>query len=79
MTSREEISGWFDRGVAEGKTHMVVVCDTFDWDDYPVYANDEQSARFIFSNPGSMQKAMEVYNLKGDKTEQLNRRCAFNF
>jgi len=37
-TTREQIRGWLERGVvADGATHMVVACDTFDWEDYLVY------------------------------------------
>lgn len=31
-TTQQEISEWFDRGVKEGATHMIVVCDTFDYE-----------------------------------------------
>jgi len=37
MTSRPEISQWFDDGVAKGATHMIVACDCYSWDDYPSY------------------------------------------
>lgn len=37
MTSRNDISSWFDSGIQLGATHMIVVCDTYDYDDYPVY------------------------------------------
>jgi hypothetical protein len=35
--SREDISKWFDRGMKKGASHMAIICDTFDWDDYPKY------------------------------------------
>ena len=31
--TRSDISQWFDRGKKLGATHMLVVCDTLDWDD----------------------------------------------
>jgi hypothetical protein len=35
--SRNDIKRWFERGVEQKATHMIVVCDTFDHEDYPVY------------------------------------------
>ncbi len=75
--SREDIAKWFDRGVAEGKSHMAVVCDTFDWEDYPVYFSSGMDARAFI--PGSMQKLMEVYALHMPKTEQMNERRSFHY
>jgi hypothetical protein len=70
-TSIAELSLWFDRGIAEGATHMVVVCDTFDHEDYPVYCNSEKEAREKYANPGNMQRVMEVYHLSSDKASQM--------
>ena len=78
-TSRAEIETWFVDGVAEGKTHMVVLCDTFDWGDYPKYFSSEAEARKCVDAPGSMQKAMEAYWLGGEMSEQLNKRRCFQF
>jgi hypothetical protein len=75
-TTKQEISGWFDRGVAEGATHMVVVCDTYDWEDYPVFVRSPEEAKRQFQDRSNMQKGMEVYNLSMPKDEQLSeRRC----
>lgn len=27
---KQDIRGWFDRGVKKEATHMIVMCDTFD-------------------------------------------------
>lgn len=43
MTTQSEISGWFDRGVNYKATHMVVVVDDFDHEDYPVYARVDET------------------------------------
>ena len=79
-TTREEISGWFERGVAHGATHMIVVCDTFDWDDYPVFVKaDEQVADRVKAFDGvNMQKIMEIYNLSMDRDDQLAQHRAYN-
>lgn len=33
-TTKEQIREWFVEGVKQKATHMVIVCDTFDWEDY---------------------------------------------
>lgn len=33
----KEISNWFERGITDGAAYLIVVCDTFDHDDYPVF------------------------------------------
>lgn len=73
MTSRQTIEEWFDRGTDNGATHMIVVCDTFDHDDYPAYAysNTEAKAKFKHYDNQNMQRVMEVYDLRDDKDEQL--------
>ena len=72
-TTREEIANWFDRGKAEGQTHMIVVCDTFDHEDYPVYAGSDKEAlqQYAEHNGKNMQRVMEVYDLRLDKAMQL--------
>lgn len=79
MTTPAEISEWFDRGVRQGASHMLVMVDTFDYEDYPVYVTDVGEARQRYSSPGEMQRCMEVYNLKLDKQAQLDQARVFNF
>lgn len=74
--TKADISSWFDRGLASGATHMVVVCDTYDWEDYPVYCYSEKEARKNSNDYSNMKKPMECYKLSDPKEEQLNeRRC----
>ncbi len=81
MTSKDTLSSWFDRGVAQNATHMIVVCDTFDYDDYPVYVTSDQDVRVeeAYYKKASMQRVMEVYNLKMDKQVQMSAHRAFNY
>ena len=37
LTTPEMIREWFNRGIELGATHLIVACDTFDYEDYPVY------------------------------------------
>lgn len=79
-TSKQEISAWFDMGVKDGYTHMLVICDTFDYEDYPTYAKSKEEAVALEKTPGSMQRVMEVYILDpARKDSQLNEFRARNF
>lgn len=81
MTTRQQIGEWFDKGLEQKATHMIIVCDTYDWENYPVYVKSTEKVKEIFSNYNNknMQKVMEVYNLALDKNEQLNDHRVFNF
>lgn len=53
---------------------MIVVTDTFNWEDYPVYVRGSkdlaaQRAHELEHTP--MSKVMEVYDLNGDKAAQM--------
>lgn len=84
MTSRETISGWFVRGQissAAPYSHMIVVCDTFSWEDYPVYVKTGEDPREVAAkyDGKNMQKLMEVYNLELPMNEQLDQQRSFNW
>ena len=76
-TTVEEISGWFDRGVEKGATHMIVACDTFDYGDYPVYVMPDEDVRKRRDEiqQQDMTKVMEVYRLDLSKTMQLKEKA----
>lgn len=80
-TSKEDIKGWIKRGQDQGATHLIVVCDTFDWEDYPVYvmSTDNVREKYNYYNGPNMQKVMEVYNLSKDIEKQVNQHRAFEF
>jgi hypothetical protein len=79
--SRNDIAEWFKRGVERESTHMIVVCDTFDHSDYPVFVSSEQNVREEFEkyNGKNMQRVMEVYKLSDDMEGQLNEGRAFHW
>ena len=78
--SKDVISNWFDQGVSQRATHMIVVCDTFSYEDFPCYANGEAEAleqheRYDEKN---MQRVVEVYDLRADKERQMAEHRAMN-
>lgn len=76
-----QIGRWFDAGVEQGATHMLVVCDTFDYEDYPVYVmpGEDVRARAQDNNGRNMTRLMEVYCLGMDKAKQLAEDRAFHY
>jgi hypothetical protein len=62
---RLDILCWFDEGVRKGATHLIVVCDTFNYEDYPIYVMPGEDARkkAAEKDGSNMQKVMEVYDL----------------
>jgi hypothetical protein len=73
MTTVHQIASWFDHGVQQGATHLIVVCDTFDYGDYPVCVQADQDPREVAAeyDGKNMQKIMEVYNLRLSTLAQL--------
>ena len=80
-TSTQEIRNWFNQGTRIGATHMIVVCDTFDYEDYPAYVmlDDDVHTMHDEIDGKNMQKVMEVYNLSMNREEQLSQHRVFNF
>jgi hypothetical protein len=73
MAAMDTISRWFDEGKESGEAYMLVVTDTFNYEDYPSYASSLESAQAQvkqYAN-GSMTRVMEVYDLNADKWVQL--------
>lgn len=64
---------WLDRGVHDKHAFMLVVCDTFDWEDYPVYADSltELKQKAEEHHGPNMQKVMECYDLSMPHEPQL--------
>lgn len=51
---------------------MIVVCDTYDYEDYPVYCSKEDfKEKFMSHNGVNMQRIMEVYDLEEPKEKQM--------
>jgi hypothetical protein len=61
----------------DGITHMLVVCNIFDYEDYPVYINEDENPREYVA--GSMQWIMECYSKKHEKLVQLQEYRCHNY
>ena len=80
-TTKNDIQIWLEEGKERGATHVVIVCDTFDYEDYPICVLPEQSVQDVVKQHDGtgMQKVMGVYNLDKDLKEQLNKSRNFEF
>lgn len=79
--TKEDIRSWLKRGKESGATHMIVVCDTYDHEDYPVYVMPDENVRTKSEqfNGKNMQVIMEVYSYKHDLETQMSERRAFHW
>ena len=77
-TTQDDIRRWFKATKKEGGKFMIVMCDTFDYDDYPVTCMTAEECWQKYNNPGSMQTVMEVYDLSKDMEKQINEGRSFN-
>lgn len=79
-TTQRDIRSWLDNAKEEGATHMIVVCDSFDYEDYPVNVMPEedvnQKVKEYKGKP--MQRIMEVYALHLDINTQLEEHRAYH-
>lgn len=77
MTPKSKINEWINEGLNEDADYMLVVCDTFDYEDYPVFTS-KKKFWLTKDNLGDMQKIMEVYDLNGDIDTQLKEKRAYH-
>ncbi len=78
-TSKSRIQEWFERGVAQKKRYMIVVYDSFDHEDYPVFTTEVTYESEYKSHDGqNMQRIMEVYDLKKPMKAQLDAPRVWN-
>jgi hypothetical protein len=80
-TSSEDIKRWFDDGQRKNATHMIVVCDTYDHETYPVYVSPGENVREKTSvyERKEMQRVMEVYSYKHPIDKQLLEERSFHY
>jgi len=77
-TSREDIKRWLETAKKQKAAFMIVACDTYDFDDYPIYCADSKEClkKYEEHNGKNMQEIMEVYDLSLPIKDQLNENRA---
>lgn len=77
--SMSDIRGWLKRATPRD-THMIVVYDRWDYEDYPVFIHEGQDIQeeIRFRDGKNMTSVMEVYNLRMDIESQLAEKRAWH-
>ncbi len=73
--TKEEIREIVMRGNTGEYSHVIICCDTYDYEDYPVYVKYGKDIRKMVANYNDcnkMSRVMEVYNYNLDLEKQLN-------
>lgn len=67
------IREWLERGKKEGATHVIIACDHFSYEDYPVYVKPHENVKEKVEKYqcAKMQSVTEVYDLNMGIEEQL--------
>lgn len=63
--SLNEVNEWIKIAKKNNMKYIISVCDTYDWDDYPVYCKDKNQVNEerIKYDGVNMQKINEVINV----------------
>ena len=78
--SNSDIREWLRQAQEQKATHLIMVCDTYDWEDYPVYVQEGQDPREEAAKYGTNSlRVMEVYSLSKDLESQIAEHRAFHF
>ena len=74
MASPIEIAEWVQDEFKRDATHVLIVTDTFDYEEYPVpvMPNEDVQVKINEFNSLPMQKVIEVYSKKYPLIYQLN-------
>jgi len=77
-TTQDDIRGWW-KNRPELTTHMIVVCDTFDYEDYPVYvARGQDVSVELEKYTTNMQRVVEENSAALDFEGQLAEHRAYH-
>jgi len=72
--TRDDVNRWIDTAKTKGCKFIISVCDTFDWDDFPVYIKDlnELILRVDNYDGVDMKKINEIIRINDDGTVTEN-------
>jgi len=75
--SGQDVDFWISQAKKQGATHIVSVCDTFDYSDYPVYVMPGENVDKIKRkyNGENMQRVNEVITIDyGTKNKRSRKK-----
>ena len=82
--TRDDIDRWIEEGQDKGATHVVVVHDTYDHDNFPLFIMPGENAREVFNKKyvndrqptEAAYRADECYDLRMDIDAQIKEHRA---
>jgi len=79
--TKDDIRRWVENSKSQNYDYVIIVCDQYDWSDFPVPVMEKDFEEAYKANTGQHNacKIMEVYDLKLDIESQLNERRAFHY
>lgn len=79
-TTKSDIKSWINIAKQNKAKYLLVVVDTFDYEDYPIECMTAKECwdQYDSHNGKNMQRVMEVYDLTMDIENQINQGRAFN-
>lgn len=74
IATRKKINKWVKTAKENDIKFIISVCDTFEFDDYPVYCKEmkELKEKFIDYDGVNMQQVNEIINIKEDGSVEEN-------
>lgn len=77
--TKEDVQGWVQHAKDNNFRYVISVCDTFDYEDYPVYCKDKEELeeKVIKYDGVNMQKINEVIKV-GDDYEKVGENMREN-
>ena len=81
MTTPNDIREWIGMVKDTNEySHMMVLCDTFNYEDFPSYISKHDNAHEVVNLYGNKEfiRVMEVYNLNMDIESQIRESRAYN-
>lgn len=69
--TRSDVNRWIEIAKKNGDEYIISVCDTYDWDDYPVFCKTKEillESYEEYAYGRNMQKVNEIIRINKDGT-----------
>jgi predicted transcriptional regulator len=78
--TKERIQRWFKEGQSKDAHHMLVITDTYEYEDYPMYVmkNEDTRKKIKEIRENETQVVQEIYDLSLDMNVQLEEKRAYH-
>jgi hypothetical protein len=78
--TKDRIQLWFREGLSKDAHHMLVITDTYEYDDYPVYVmkNEDTKKKIKEIRENESQVVQAIFDLSLDMQEQLKEKRPYH-